>query len=83
MAVDCDFILLLWNGKSSCSFHDIMLAKKYNKSFQIFFYSENNDFIEKSMNVINDENELFLSKKLSKAFKKYKALVGNEYFEKI
>ncbi|MCR5400904.1 MAG: DUF2493 domain-containing protein [Treponema sp.] len=35
MARDCDFILDLWDGESTGSLHDIMMAEKYQKPYKV------------------------------------------------
>lgn len=38
MTKDCDFALMLWNGKSYGTFDDIQLCEKYSKPYKIYYY---------------------------------------------
>ena len=38
MTKDCDFALMLWNGKSYGTFDDIQLCEKYLKPYKICYY---------------------------------------------
>lgn len=39
MTKDCDFALMLWNGKSYGTFDDIQLCEKYSKPYKICYYN--------------------------------------------
>ncbi|MCR5047289.1 MAG: DUF2493 domain-containing protein [Treponema sp.] len=39
MAVDCDFMLDLWDGESGGSLHDIMMAEKHQKPYKVCLYT--------------------------------------------
>ena len=38
MTKDCDFALMLWNGKSYGTFDDIQICEKYSKPYKICYY---------------------------------------------
>ena len=39
MAVDCDFMLDLWDGESRGSLHDIMMAEKHQKPYKVCLFT--------------------------------------------
>ena len=80
MAKDCDAVVLLWTGKSSGTFHDIMMAKKYSKPYSLYLYNCPKDFEERIADVLENHKEILDEKDVMKAFKKFKNLVGLQFF---
>lgn len=86
MAKDCDYMLALWTGNSTGTLHDIFMAEKYYKPYEIFIYNSR-PFIAAAENVIKCNKEIFSSsenpKKVLQLFKNavYKELINNAYIE--
>jgi len=80
MAIDCDFMLLLWTGESSGSFHDILMAEKHHKSYKVCLYDANkNDLAFRTAvsYALENHKEVFSSSQNPRAlFSKFKIFVN-------
>lgn len=86
MAIDCDFMLVLWTGESSGSFHDILMAEKHHKLYKVCLYDTNkNDatFRTAVIYALEKHKELFSSSLNPRAiFSKFKIFVNQALRER-
>ena len=85
MTIDCDFMLVLWTGESSGSFHDILMAEKHHKPYKVCLYDTNkNDatFRTAVSYALENHKELFSSSLNPRAiFSKFKIFVNQALIE--
>ena len=78
MAVDCDFMLDLWNGESGGSLHDILMAEKHKKPYKVCLYNDS-PYSKAVQFVLDNQKEIFrFSEDLQKVFPKFKEAVYKE-----
>jgi uncharacterized phage-like protein YoqJ len=41
---DADYVLIFWDGKSKGTSHDIMLARKYDKAYELFVWQKSGEW---------------------------------------
>ena len=81
MAKACDFMLVLLDGESGGSLHDILMAEKYRKPYKVRIYSSRL-YSEAVQNVLDNHREIFQSSDdLRVVLPKYKTSVY-KYFLK-
>lgn len=83
MAVDCDFMLDLWTGKTGGSLHDILMAEKHHKPYKVCIYDDDKSFCESVYKILAERKDILtFSEDLRKVFPVFKEAVGKQYFEK-
>ena len=81
MAADCDFMLDLWTGESTGSLHDIMMAEKYKKTYQVCLYSDK-QYSNAVQFVLENHKEIFrFSEDLRQVFPKFREAVFKEFLK--
>lgn len=58
MVIECDFMLDLWTGESTGSLHDIIMAEKYHKPYEVYIYNTSK-FAHAAEFVIGCDKEIF------------------------
>lgn len=81
MAVDCDFMLDLWDGESRGSLHDIMMAEKHQKPYKICLYTTKS-YSESVRFVLENRKEIFrTSEDLRVVYPKFREAVFKHLLE--
>ena len=84
MVKECDFMLNIWDGISSESFNDIIIAEKNQKPYKLCLYTENQAYADAVNSTLQNHKNLLFSPLNARAIKnKFQGIVNQTLAKQI